>query len=81
MFKTLPKSIRSYIAKKSIISQFNILKIVGPFEFNNWAVFDDAYQSSPALKDFFKITAYSYDGVNQRYIAAIEANQYPIYAF
>jgi gamma-glutamyl hydrolase len=44
-------------------------------------VLPEAFEKSPSLKAFFKITALSSDGAGKRFVSMVEANDYPFYGF
>ncbi|KAM3127512.1 hypothetical protein pb186bvf_020392 [Paramecium bursaria] len=71
----------SYLLKPLGTSlQFYLENVLGPFQYNHWAVFEESYQKYTLLDSFFDITSYSYDEVEKEYIASIEAKEYPFYA-
>lgn len=45
-----------------------------------WGVLDSTYDKYKNLDNFFLRTAYSYNSTGGKFIASVEARQYPIYA-
>ncbi|CAD8126009.1 unnamed protein product [Paramecium sonneborni] len=55
--------------------------IDGPYYSHNWGVVQQTYEKAYSLGAFFKITAFSRDGIDLKYIAICEARDFPIYGY
>lgn len=71
-------SSKLYDSQKSNVKDY-AEKVGSAFYNHHWAIFDDVYTRYPKIASFFKRTAHSFNGINQTFVASVEAYDYPVY--